>query len=128
MEIPESARRFWDAFQASVPYDASPRFHEAFHFDDNEPSADALGALVLSGLTDWGGTPLCVIETTHVEIVPFDRVDEGFAATEGEGDGTLRYWRDAHWRFFSRECARIGRQPDLSMPVVCERFEVVCPR
>ena len=40
----------------------------------------------LSVATDWGGTPLCVIETTHVEIVPFDRVDKGFAATEGEGD------------------------------------------
>lgn len=123
MEIPESVRQFWDAFQATVPYDACARFHEAFRFDDNERSADALGVV-----TDWGGTPLCVIETTHVEVVPFDRVDERFAATEGEGDGTLRYWRDAHRRFFSRECARIGRQPDLRMPVVCERFEVVYPR
>jgi uncharacterized protein YhfF len=154
MEVAEPIRRFWDEFQASVPYDASPRFYEAFHFDDNERSADALGALVLSGrkrataglrwtneatgkplpavgalsvVTDWRGTPLCIIETTHVEIVPFDRVGERFAAIEGEGDGTLRYWREAHWRFFSRECQRIGREPDLQMPVVCERFEVVYP-
>jgi hypothetical protein len=35
--------------------------------------------------------------------------------------------RDAHWRFFSRECRRIGREPDLRMPVVCEQFEVVYP-
>lgn len=29
------------------------------------------------------------------ELVPFD---DGFAATEGEGDGSLCYWRDARWR------------------------------
>ena len=29
----------------------------------------------------------------HVDIVPFDSVSDSFAATEGEGDKTLRYWR-----------------------------------
>jgi len=62
-----------------------------------------------------------------VEIVPFDNVSDSFAATEGEGDKTLRYWREAHWRFFSRECQRIGREPNLHMPVVCEEFKVVYP-
>ena len=122
--------------------------------NDNERTANALGALVLSGqkratagllwtnevtnkplptigalsvVTDWHGTPLCVIESTHVEIVPFDSVSDSFAAIEGEGDKTLRYWRDAHWRFFSRECQRIGREPDPRMPVVCEQFKVVYP-
>jgi uncharacterized protein YhfF len=70
---------------------------------------------------------VCVIESTHIEIVPFDSVSDSFAAIEGEGDKTLRYWREAHWRFFSRECQRIGREPDLQMPVVCERFKVVYP-
>lgn len=154
MSVPKSIRPFWDAFQSSVAYDASPRFYEAFHFDDNEPTANALAALVLSGqkratagllwtnevtqkplpkvgalsvVTDWQGVPLCVIETTHIEIVPFESVTDGFAATEGEGDKTLRHWREAHWRFFSRECRRIGREPTLQMPVVCERFKVVYP-
>ena len=44
---------------------------------------------------------------------------------EGEGDGSLAYWRDAHWAFFSRECARIGRAPSEAMPVVCSVFEVL---
>ena len=78
-------------------------------------------------VTDWQGAPLCIIESTHIEIVPFDSVSDSFAAREGEGDKTLRHWREAHWRFFSRECQRIGREPDLRMPVVCEQFKVVYP-
>ena len=151
-DIPPALRPFWKSFAQSVGGDVASRFYEAFHFDDNEPSANELAALVVAGIkratagllwsfeaanrqppkradlsvvTNWSGTPLCVIETRHVEIVPFDEVSEEFAATEGEGDGSLRYWRDAHWAYFGRECARIGRTPDPRMPVVCERFEVV---
>jgi uncharacterized protein YhfF len=154
VEVPKRVQPFWDKFQRSIAYDASPLFYEALCFDDNERDANALGALVLSGqkratagllwtyelankslpkvgalsvVTDWHGAPLCVIQTTHVEIVPFDSVSDSFAATEGEGDKTLRYWREAHWRFFSRECQRIGRAPNLHMPVVCEQFKVVYP-
>ena len=152
--VPKSVQPFWHKFQASIAYDASPLFYETFHFDDSERVASALAALVVSGqkratagllwtnevtgkplpkpgvlsvVTDWDGAPLCVIETTHVEIVPFDGVSETFVAIEGEGDKSLRYWRDAHWRFFSRECQRIGREPGLDMPVVCEQFRVVYP-
>ena len=154
MDVPKSVQPFWDKFQASIAYDASPLFYEAFHFDDNEPTqtpsvlsfcparnAPTAGLLwtneltnkplptigALSVVTDWQGTPLCVIESTHVEIVPFDSVSDSFAAIEGEGDKTLRYWREAHWRYFSRECQRIGREPNLHMPVVCEQFKVVYP-
>ena len=150
--IPPRIQPFWKSFTASSGRDVTSRFYEAFHFDDNEPSANALAALVLAGtkratasllwtfeatdrrmpaegdlsvMTNWSGTPLCVIETRHIAIVPYEDVTAEFAATEGEGDGSLRYWREAHWAFFGRECARIGRTPDLRMPVVCERFEVV---
>jgi uncharacterized protein YhfF len=154
VDVPKSVRPFWDKFQASIAYDASPLFYEAFHFDDNERTANALGALVLSGqkratagllwtneltnkplprigdlsvVTDWHGTPLCVIQTTRVEIVPFDSVSDSFAASEGEGDKTLRFWREAHWQYFSRGCQRIGKEPDQQMPVVCEQFTMVYP-
>ena len=46
MRIPETVQPFWDRFQASITYDASQLFYEAFHFDDNEPTANALGTLV----------------------------------------------------------------------------------
>jgi len=152
LELPGPVRAFWSAFAASAPADAVSRFYEVFHFDDNERSANGLADLVLSGakrataglvwvfeakgrpipkpgdlsvVTRWDGQPVCVIETRRVEIRPYDEVDADFAATEGEGDGSLRYWREAHWRFFTRECQRIGRTMDPKMPVVCERFEVV---
>ena len=70
---------------------------------------------------------MCIIETTGVEIVPFNDVTERFAATEGEGDKTLRYWREVHWLYFGRECKRIGKGASLQMPVVCEEFSVTYP-
>ena len=69
--------------------------------------------------------PSLVTRTTSVEVVPFNRVSAQFAAREGEGDGTLAYWRAAHWAFFSRECQRIGRVPTEAMQVVCSSFEVL---
>lgn len=151
-KIPPAIRDFWAAFEAAAGADLSARFYEAACFDDNEPSANALAELVLAGtkrasaglvwfyessgqpmpkagdlgvVTNWVGRPLCVIETRAVAIVPFEDVSAEFAATEGEGDGSLRYWREAHWAFFGRECERIGRERSPTMPVVCERFEVI---
>lgn len=154
-EIPASILPFWTEFEAAVGGNVAHRFLEATYFDDNEPSANELGQLVLEGVkrataglvwtyelpgavapkvgdltvvTDWQGTALCVIETTRIDVVPFDQVSEEFAATEGEGDGSLRYWREAHQAFFERECARIGREPHPQMPVLCERFQVIYRR
>jgi uncharacterized protein YhfF len=79
----------------------------------------------LSIVTSWSKQPLCIIETTAVEVVPFNEVTEDFARTEGEDDGTLESWRRSHTKFFAGECARIGRTPSESMLVVCERFRVV---
>ena len=150
--LPAAIEPFWRAFRATLDHDPTPRFYEAFHFDDNAPSADELAALVLAGrkrataslvwsyeaemkprpevgalsvVTLFDGTPVCVIETRHVQIVPFAEVSAEFAATEGEGDGSLAFWRRAHTEFFGRECARLGRDFHARAPVVCEEFEVV---
>ncbi len=154
MDIPTNIQAFWNTFEATVGYDASSRFYESFHFDDNEASANKLGDLVLRGrkqatasllwtfevnnkpipkagdlsvVTNWQQEPLCVIETTQVEIVPYEEISEAFAAIEGEGDGSLRYWREVHWLYFSRECQRLGKEPSLRMPIICECFKVVYP-
>ena len=114
--------------------------------------ADELGALIASGsktatcsapweyeaegepvpevglktvVLDGNGDPLCVIETTEVEVRPYEEVDAQFAYEEGEGDRSLEYWREAHWRFFSRTLPSIGREPTRDMPLVCERFRVI---
>ena len=152
MNIPGHIVPYWRRFIESQAEDPTARFLEAFHFSDSEQSANELARLVLAGtkratagllwsfeavaerlpkvpdlsvVTNWAKEPLCVIETQRVEIVAFDQVSEEFAATEGEGDGSLAYWRQAHWSFFGRECQRIGRQPDPGMPVVCEWFRVL---
>lgn len=94
-------------------------------FEADGAALPKLGGLSL--VTDFHGTPLMVLRSTRVEIMPFNTVDADFAAAEGEGDGSLRYWQDAHERYFKRSCQRIGItwRPDL--PVVCERFDVVYP-
>jgi uncharacterized protein YhfF len=48
-----------------------------------------------------------------------------FAATEGEGDGSLEYWRKGHTSYFLRECESIGRSFSENMLIACERFKVV---
>ena len=69
--------------------------------------------------------PVLLTRITRVEVIPFSAVDAEYAAIEGEGDGSLEYWRQGHWSFFSRECARIGRVPSQEMPVVCSVFELL---
>ena len=74
---------------------------------------------------DFQHVPVLVTRIKTVEVVSFSQVTAAYAAIEGEGDGSLEYWRKGHWAFFSRECARIGRQPSEDMPVVCCVFELV---
>lgn len=152
MSTAHGIEEFWQAFCAATGKDHALRYFEAFHFDDNEADANALAELVLAGtkratacpawsyesagrsppepgalsiVTNWHGKPVCVIETLSVEVVPFEQVSAEFAASEGEGDRSLQYWRRVHWAYLGRECARIGRTPSQDMPVACERFRVV---
>ncbi len=88
---------------------------------DNQPIANA-GDIEI--VLDHCNEPAFVTRVTDVSVVPHKDVTAEYAATEGEGDGSLEYWRRAHWAFFSRECQRIGREPTEAMPVVCCVFEV----
>jgi uncharacterized protein YhfF len=74
---------------------------------------------------DHRNEPALITRITRVQVMPYSEVTAEYAAIEGEGDGSLEYWRDAHWAFFSRECKRLGREPAESMPVVCSVFEVL---
>jgi len=76
-------------------------------------------------VVDHEGEPAAVTRVVRVQVVPFEQVDAAYAALEGEGDGSLAHWRAAHWHFFGRECARMGRAPAEDMPVVCCVFEVL---
>jgi len=76
-------------------------------------------------VVDHEHEPALLTRVIRVEVVPFNQVGAEYAAIEGEEDGSLEYWRQGHWNFFSRECARIGREPREDMPVVCSVFELL---
>ncbi len=153
MSESSSVEQMWDAFVLARPEAATHGGrYTAWHFCDNQADADELAELVLAGrkqatagalwayedegeelplvgdysvVTDWNGTAQCVIQATAVEVVPFDEVSEEFAAREGEGDGSLAYWRDVHSVAFTRELEGSERIPSSDMPVVCQEFRVV---
>lgn len=154
MAVPSHALDMWAAFLAQASDTDETRFYEVFSFGDSSEMADDLARLVMAGtkrataglvwsyeesgkgvpkpgdlsiVTNSKGTPLCVIETLQVDILPFEAVTAEFAAVEGEGDGSLEYWRRVHLDYFTRECERAKRQFTSEMPVACERFKVVFP-
>ena len=152
----QSVAALWDAFLASTLANPAelPTTYAAWHFCDNQADADALAQLVLDGtktatcsaywlyeieaealprignysvVTDWAGKAICAIHTTDVQMVPFNRVSAEFAAEEGEGDRTLKYWRKTHQAFFERDLRPHGLEFSETMPLVCEQFERVYP-
>ena len=84
------------------------------------PAAGDVSIVLLSD-----GIPAAIIELVEVQHIPFQAVDAGFVADEGEGDGSLAWWRTAHRRYFDRVCARAGAQFDEMTPVICQRFRLV---
>ncbi len=82
----------------------------------------------LSIIVTGNGRPVAIIERTRVGVCRFDQVDAGFAAIEGEGDGSLEYWRRAHERYFGAVLAEQGEIFDSATEVLCQEFRVVWPR
>jgi uncharacterized protein YhfF/catechol 2,3-dioxygenase-like lactoylglutathione lyase family enzyme len=72
-------------------------------------------------VVDGHARPVCVIETTQVEILPFDTITPVFAAEEGEGDGSFAYWHRVHEHWLRTTCPDYA--PD--MLVEAERFRLV---
>lgn len=139
---------FWQEARRQHPHlpDEPP---EAWAFGGTPEQADALLDLVLRGIKtatasaaedyaaeseplpevgqlgivlDGRDRPCAVVETTAVDVVPFDEVTAEHAFAEGEGDRSLAWWRREHEQFWREHAAR-GFRPD--MPVVCERLRVV---
>jgi uncharacterized protein YhfF len=145
---------YWSGYLETLPAGSPMRDEQyvAEGWGDSPRLADELGTLIVTGaktatcsalweyeaegsalpeagsktiVLDGQDDPLCIVETTEVVVRPYDEVDAKFAYEEGEGHRSLEYWRDAHWRFFSRTLPTIGKEPSVDMPLVCERFRVI---
>jgi uncharacterized protein YhfF/RimJ/RimL family protein N-acetyltransferase len=81
----------------------------------------------LSIILDSQNRPAAIIERTSVEVVPFQDVGEEFAACEGEGDGSLHYWREAHTWYFNTVCERLGGKFEPKTEILCQKFKLVWP-
>lgn len=145
----DSINQMWEAYRRANP--KAPENYEAWAFGDSKEMADELAELVLNGtktttasnytmykedeplpyvglhniVLDGDGRAVAIVETTSVETVPFDEVTEEHAYLEGEGDRTLRYWREAHEDFFKKEFKEVNQEFHNKIPVVCERFKVI---
>lgn len=50
---------------------------------------------------------------------------EAFAALEGEGDLSYKYWHDEHERFFRKELSSFNVDFSFDIDLVCQEFKVV---
>jgi len=154
MENNSNISRMWHAYLKSIgeTIKSTEKNYEAWHFCMDEKNANDLAELVKKGvkkgttslyfsyqlenealpkigqhniILDWAGHPQCVIKTTNVEVLPFNKVTEAFAKIEGEGDGSLVYWRKVHRIAFENELSTTEKEFSEDMLVVCEVFEVV---
>lgn len=144
-----SVAEFWDRYRATdVCAPSEPPVSE--HFCDNETDADTCADLVQEGrkratasalvayqengealpssvkltiVTNWAGEAKALIRTRSVTVRWFGDVPAEFAALEGEGDGTLAWWRNTHRAFWARDLSEHIIDDDLL--VVCEEFELV---
>lgn len=89
---------------------------------DLEPMPEVGGFSVILGSDNEA---VCIIQTTKVNVVPFDQVSEEHAYKEGEGSRTLDEWRRVHQEFFTEELKRIDQVFHPKMKVICEEFKVV---
>jgi uncharacterized protein YhfF len=153
-QVDDKTEAYWQRFLGTLPESSRYHrcSYCAEKWGDYRELAEELGALIADGVKtaacssmweweaedrpipevgmitivlDWDGDPLCIIETVEVEIKPYNQVDARLAYEEGEGDRTLEYWREAHWKYFSRILASIGKEPQEDMPLVCERFRII---
>lgn len=146
LAIPE----FWNEFKKSHP-DAGNQYL-AWAFGGSAQQADELAALVIDGtktataslyqlyrwtnepvpkagdyniILDGCQSPVCVIRTTKITVVPFADVTPEHAKLEGEGDLSLDYWREVHWKFFTEEAEAANHHFFETDPIVCEEFELL---
>ena len=143
---------YWDKFQNQNPEYKTKNQPQSFYFGDNKKVADECAELVVEGVkkatspsvwwfkkygekfpkpgdlaivTNWEGEPKAIIETIKVELVKFKDITPEYASMEGEGDKSLKYWKEVHEAYYKREMEPCGDRFDENMIIVCEYFKTI---
>ena len=100
---------------------ATASVYELYEYDNEELPKVGNYSVIL----DSKDQAVCVVVDTEVKIVPFSKVDSDHAKLEGEGNGSLEYWRQVHGECFSKWMEEAGKKFTENTKIVLERFEVV---
>ncbi|MDD3477403.1 MAG: ASCH domain-containing protein [Candidatus Izemoplasmatales bacterium] len=95
-------------------------------FYDGEDQLPKVGTISI--ILSSTGEPVCAIRTQSITILPFSKVTKEMAKIEGEGDGSLKYWRKVHRIYFQEEAEKRGLQFRENMRIVFETFELCEPK
>ncbi|NLO84888.1 MAG: ASCH domain-containing protein [Clostridiales bacterium] len=142
---------FWLIYITEARLSEGTKYIDSFHFGSDEKLANELLALVLIGqkqattsclkayeiegdelpkvggysiVTDWDGTPKCVIQTTQVTLLSLRDMTFDICKREGE-DECLQTWREAHIPSFTQEGVELGYEFTEDQMVVFEDFKLV---
>lgn len=150
----KTVKEMWGNYLISIDQDIinTNKKYTSWHFCDNEEDANNLAELVKQGvkrattglyylyevedeplpklgdlsiIIDWQGKAQCIIEIRKVTLLPFKEVNEEFAEIEGEGDKSLKYWREVHINAFNRHLEEHKKEFRENMLVVFQEFETV---
>jgi uncharacterized protein YhfF len=149
MKSDTNIQQFWKGYLSKLPKNHVHRFlvPKTCSLGNSAEMANKLGTLVVRGIKsatcsrylgdnilndaglsiilDGKQNPLCLIEIYEITVRRYCEIDEEWAASEGEGDRSLDYWRNAHWKFFSQEAEIVGYELSEAMLLSCERFRVL---
>ena len=151
MENEKVIKEYWNKFISDTGRDKRTSYYFCGHMGPTEEIANELVELIRSGrkrattscllsyeayneplpqegslsiVTDWNGTPKCVIETTAVTMLPFCEVTFDICKREGEDD-VLETWQNTHSNIFAKEGRQAGYVFTWDTPVVFEDFKVI---
>lgn len=150
----KSVVEMWKQYLISIDenINSTSKKYTSWHFCNDEKNAKELAILVQDGvkrgtaslyclyeieneqipskdeysiITNYEGEAQCIIKSKRVLVLPFKDVTEELAYIEGEGDKSLKYWREVHIDYFKRELESYNLEFNEDILVVFEEFEVV---
>ncbi|HEC8324758.1 TPA: ASCH domain-containing protein [Providencia rettgeri] len=90
----------------------------SFQHEYEQGEAPCVGSynIILNGT----GQPMCVIRTIKMQFIRFNEMTSELASKEGEGDLSLKYWKEVHKSYFERE----GSYSE-EMELIFEEFDLI---